>query len=413
MEETNKKERGRYLPLIAVTVSAVLLISALIYCIAALDGRAKRAEERSARIAAEAVYEVDEGLFALSNEFDKLLAAGHFSPYARHAYERVGIIASTTETSVSYLPLPYEITIKLSSFLNRAAEVARLAPQARGLSVYELSLLSREFAVAFHSYATTRDCSRLYGVHTVEEPRLFDEIEMKEQNAPRCFKGLERLAEVSEDEAARVLENSFGAENVEVIGFTEEPDAYVFSLNVSGADGMASVSLDGGVILSYNVQAEVTEVLTKSSAIDTAKAYVEKLGYTSMEAVWYSFADGFNYVSLAPVDDGIKYYTDLVRVKLAGDTLAGFDALGYCTHHCERECSALVSEEAARTALPDGFEINSSALALIPVRGEEVLCYEFAGDFNGGEYFVYVDDGLRIQEVVKIERGGRRGEVRL
>lgn len=413
MNELKTKERGKYLPLIAVTVSAVLLISALIFCVTQLNDRARSAEMRGERMASEAIYEVDEGLTALSHELEKLDISGRFSPYAVRAYERIGIIASTTETSVSYLPLPYEITIKLSDYLNRVADAAHNFPTVRGGSMSELCMLCREFSQAFHSFATTRDTSALRGIYAADAPMMFDNIEMPDLVRTRSFKGLEKLEEVDESQAAAILENALGAERVDIAGFTEEPDAFVFTVNVGGEEGVATVSVKGGVILSYSVATAPSDTLTRSEAIDKAKEFASKLGYEGMDAVWYSAAGGFNYVSLAPIENGIKYYTDLIKIKLSGSGVCALDALGYCECRCERDCTPLPNESVARSALPDGFDVKSSSLALIPIEGKEVLCYEFYGEINDADYFIYVDDGARIQDVSKVMRGSLRGEVRV
>ena len=41
--------------------------------------------------------------------------------------------------------------------------------------------------------------------------------------------------------------------------------------------------------------------------------------------------------------------------------------------------------------LNGGFNVETSRLCLIPVDGEEVLCYEFYGTFDNSDYYIYVD----------------------
>ena len=50
-----------------------------------------------------------------------------------------------------------------------------------------------------------------------------------------------------------------------------------------------------------------------------------------------------------------------------------------------------MSEEEARGAISERLKNVTSRLCLIPQNGQEYLCWEFTGDYNGNTYFVYID----------------------
>ena len=122
-------------------------------------------------------------------------------------------------------------------------------------------------------------------------------------------------------------------------------------------------------------------------------AYAEKLGFHDMRTVWSSSADGECVVNLAPVQDGVVLYPDLVKVKLSesDSRVIGFDATHYAFNHKPRELAspALTSQQAeSRLSVPP---VREGRLALIPMRGtKEALCFEFECE-SGGTYFVYID----------------------
>ena len=100
------------------------------------------------------------------------------------------------------------------------------------------------------------------------------------------------------------------------------------------------------------------------------------------------------YFNLAPVQNGIILYPDLVKVKIALDdgTLLGVEASGYCANNRERNLSALISKKTALSLVSKKLDIKSVRLAVIPDdAGREWLCYEVNGQYEDLDYFVYVD----------------------
>ena len=84
----------------------------------------------------------------------------------------------------------------------------------------------------------------------------------------------------------------------------------------------------------------------------------------------------------------------MIKVKVCEERglVTGAEAMTYVMNHSQRDIpAATVTEAQAQSAIDGRIEVTSSRLAIIPLNGEEILCHEFAGSFDGSDYFVYVD----------------------
>ena len=124
-----------------------------------------------------------------------------------------------------------------------------------------------------------------------------------------------------------------------------------------------------------------------------AVEYMQKLGFENLKAVWYNPTDGAAVINLAPETDGIIYYTDLVKVKvgLPDGEINGFECSGYCEKNTFRTLSPAISESEARAKVSKKLTIKNVRLCVIPIGEKEKFCYEFAAEYNGLDYFVYID----------------------
>ena len=96
-------------------------------------------------------------------------------------------------------------------------------------------------------------------------------------------------------------------------------------------------------------------------------------------------------------------YPDMIKVKVCEERgiVTGMEAMSYVKNHSSRHIEgATVTSEQAESAIDGRIEVKGTRLALIPLDGEELLCHEFNGTFDGREYFVYVD--ARTGEEVQV-----------
>ena len=127
--------------------------------------------------------------------------------------------------------------------------------------------------------------------------------------------------------------------------------------------------------------------------------------YTKIKESYYSTVDGVCTINYSYYEDGITYYTDLIKVSVALDNgeILGFDARGYITNHTERsfDKSEITVEEAQKNLSPL-LKVNEVNEALVPSDGEnEVLCYEFSCENKAGQnILVYVNQSSGKEEQI-------------
>jgi germination protein YpeB len=224
---------------------------------------------------------------------------------------------------------------------------------------------------------------------------------------------LEGKSEVSEQDAKRVCEQTLGMSAVRSLGLIQgKVPTFAFSGESDGGDAYAMITQKGGYVYAYSSHSERAgkDKIAEDEAKKIATAFVRKLGYTRMEPVWYNSMDGEAYVNLAPIVDGVTYYTDLIKVKVSlySGTVTAVECTGYVASYTKRSYVAAIDKsEAIRKA--DSIEIISVSEAVIPYGKGEKYCYEIYGSKYGLDYYIYVDaisgDQVEILRVIDTEQG--------
>lgn len=210
------------------------------------------------------------------------------------------------------------------------------------------------------------------------------------------WKALVGMKEISEEEAKAIAADLLGLD-CEVMGRTNgDAELYLLEGTADGVNAYASVTVKGGMISTASIARDVgTGEITESEAQKTALAYARKFGYSeTLTPIWFNSDENSVIVTLAPEVRGVVYYPDMVKIKLrASDgALTGVEACGYCANHRERTLPQVVmNKNAVYGCVSDKLDIQNVRLALIPRNNGEKLCYEVAAEYNGLDYFVYID----------------------
>ena len=210
----------------------------------------------------------------------------------------------------------------------------------------------------------------------------------------RAAKGLEGQKEITAEEGAAIISKLFdGATDVNHIGrFEGHIPTENYSFTYDGHPAYVQLSVRGGKVVNFTLSSTTEEGDTAvSEAGQIAIDFAEKLGFQNMQVVWSATAHGHTYVNLAPVVEGIILYPDLVKVKIDGDKVVGFDSAHHAYNHRDRHLTKpAIGEDEARKNL-SVTPVRSGRLALIPDGGEkETLCYEYECEAEG-TYFIYID----------------------
>lgn len=223
-------------------------------------------------------------------------------------------------------------------------------------------------------------------------------------------KMLDEAAEVSKEQALDKAKSFLGSEG-EGLEFESEMsntaiESYVFSKSDDDSSVTVSVSKNGGYIIYFLKNRSVGKMnYDMTAASQIAQDYLLSHGFVNMSQSYYEITNNIATINFAYTQDGVKLYSDLVKVRVALDDgeVTGIECKGYIMNHRDRgELKPVLSEEEARAKVSTHLAVNQTGLALIPKDSmREVLCYEFHGTYKDKNFIVYVNaENGREEEIL-------------
>ena len=232
------------------------------------------------------------------------------------------------------------------------------------------------------------------GEGTVEENQLAGTVEIPASEA---------------EQKVRQYFEGYQIADVRLTGETLSRDvrAYNFVLtDGNGTEFFAQVTKNGGKLAFFDsFEACSTKNFDLESCDTLAQAHLKMLGYEHLTPVWFSDAGMVASITYVAEIDGVRTYPDMIRVRVCEEKgrVVGMDARGYLVnHHGERNTSPALSEAEAEAKLSPELTVHAAHLALIPVRGREMLAYEFVCTSGEEQFIFYLD--ARTGEEVRIFR---------
>ena len=211
---------------------------------------------------------------------------------------------------------------------------------------------------------------------------------------------LTKLPEVSSSEAEELAKGYFESYHIKNIRYTGETVTQDFSCydfvltDENDVEIFAQLSKNGGKLVFFDTYEPCSQKnfnLTECDAL--AKEFLAGLGITDVEAVWLSDAGMVANLTYTTVESGVRIYPELIRIRVCEEKgrVVGMDARSYLLNDKEYNLHYSLTEDAARARLANGLEPYAVNMALIPVEGREVTCYEFGCTYGEEEYIVYLD----------------------
>ena len=137
-------------------------------------------------------------------------------------------------------------------------------------------------------------------------------------------------------------------------------------------------------------------------AISKAKQIAKEQTGVSFDCVWSDIVSNDAYINLAPVENKIILYPDLIKLKidLSSGELIGYSATSFYTNHTTRTIATASYEKGlADEKVPSGYTIEMSRLCLAPIDyGTEKLCYEYKCLKDDVTYYIYINATNGITE---------------
>ncbi len=158
-----------------------------------------------------------------------------------------------------------------------------------------------------------------------------------------------------------------------------------------------------------------TKSITLMDSIAKAKEIAKSQTGVIFDCVWSDIVSNDAYINLAPVENKIVLYPDLIKVKidLASGEMIGYSATNFYTNHTQRSIKTATYEKSLADAkIPSGFTVEMSRLCLAPLDVlEEKLCYEYKCLKNDSTYYIYINalDGTteNILKVIETKDGNK------
>ena len=217
--------------------------------------------------------------------------------------------------------------------------------------------------------------------------------------------------EVSKEQAKEYLLNVVYKNREVKIEYEKEThgdiDTYDFNVDIKNKSYNVQVSKTGCLVITISSYAESGDaIIGKEQAIQIAENFANNIGFESMQSVWTEINKNVAYINLAPVQNNVIMYPDLVKVKvdLTSQEIIGFEAVNYAFNHVNRNLEFTLNEAEAESKLGFDYEIISTSKAIIKLdSGKEIAAFEFYVERIDGEFFYYINaENGEISKIMKL-----------
>lgn len=398
-----------------------------------------------ASIHTESVYELNSIVDNLDAELSKVQVSNSSAEQIKLLNE-IAVDSEMAEIILERLPVDSQLTQNMTSFVNKMGDSATsmLNTLARGgkLSESQQATLSYMYeanqqmkSVMNELTAQTNPKSIMKALKgkkgnfmtqsfetldntAVEVPKEINDGPFAENIKKVNAKALENLEEISSskaEELAKKYFKSYKPSDVHCTGeaVADQLECYNIELKTKDGDMLAQLSKKGGRVVMFDSYKDCSQrKFSVERCIDIAEDFLEELGIDDMKAVWTSENGTTCNLNFVYEDDDVVFYSDMIKIKVCEERgiVTGMEALAYCLNHTEREAGdAQISKATAQEKLNSSFNVEGSRLAVIPVDGDEVLAYEFYGNYGENDYYIYIDavtgEEVQVLTVIGTKQG--------
>lgn len=255
----------------------------------------------------------------------------------------------------------------------------------------------------------TRSLSTLKN-NDIEYPTMIYDGPFSDSVVNSTVKGLTGKR-ISKSQAHENVEKYF--KNSAKINFENETKGRfeTYNFRVTNSDNemlYVQVSQIGGHILTISgAGRDGNANMEKEDAKKIAVEFALKNGIEDATVVWSDTIANDIYLNIAPKEDGIILYPDLVKVKvnMVSGTIVGYDATPYFTNHTSRQLSkGILTLSDAKGKVPSNYEIVQARLVLSPLDyNREVVCVEVEADYQNNTYYFYFNaQNGELENVLKV-----------
>ncbi|WP_127585311.1 germination protein YpeB [Paenibacillus koleovorans] len=210
-----------------------------------------------------------------------------------------------------------------------------------------------------------------------------------------------QLLGLPDGSAVQVVENGAGTEYSSFSASVKDPNTQ--------EDISADFTKKGGQLIWFMKPKTVNERnVDTEKAREAAQQFLEAHGYSGMKAISYDEYQNVASITFAAQKDNVLLYPEKVTAMIALDNgeITGLQASDYLFEHRDRTIpTPALSLEQVKAKLNPTLQVSDQTLALIKNEIEkEVLCYQFIGTINGGNYRIFLNADTGNEEKVEILR---------
>ncbi len=446
--KTNKGSKGAIIGLSVATgiLGATTLGLGIAYGIT--QGQASGYSMQLENIYKKNYYELVDSVNSSDMQISKLLASDN-EDYQAKMLSEISQNAKEMQSSIAALPLTGENILESVRFINQMSGYSKTLEDkvSKGGSLTEQDLktlndmhesltemkryLNHLSNKMLHGYSILEASSRMNGEYDeftldfaqvktddADYPTMIYDGPFSDSVVNQKVKGLSGN-EMSKEDVYKKIDEIF--KNVSSIKYQGQTDGRfnTYNYTLTNSDGqklyVQATKIGGHVLtVSGSVESDVKNI-SKEQAEKIALDFAKENGVEDATIVWDEILKSQAYFNIAPKQNGIILYPDLVKVKIdmeKGDVI-GYDSIAYWTNHTDRTLSnALISFDKARENINDSFNIKNERLCLSPLDyNREVLCLEFECERNGSTYYIYLNAQTgkeeNILKVVKTDDGSK------
>lgn len=377
-----------------------------------------------------ALYETCEFTESMAVNLNKLTVAGGSSRgmllgdimrQAQGAQSNIAMLPLSSQSTAQAMKYINQVGDFCSTILTRVstggsitqeeyADITRLSETAAAMSLGFGTLLERheagEIVLSMSIDDVTGD---IFTDSAIDYPTLLYDGPFSDGAAGDDFKALSGLREISADEAAILLREFTGADDVRYEAESNPgTPCYEFTVTSGSHTMSAAITRQGGQVLYMLSSGEVGEpVLTDAQCFEIAEGFLLSRGFGDMEISYFSRYGGVMTINFAAMQNGVILYPDLIKlqISMADGAIIGIEAGNYLRNHIQRTIAIpALSENDARAMISPRLDIESVRLCMIPVGLGEKYCYEVSASSAEGTYLIYLDamtgDEVEIMQVI-------------
>lgn len=375
------------------------------------------------------LYDLVESVNNTETKLSKILASNS-STYQKKLLAEIAQNSELAENSIASLPISQNSLADSVKFINQMGgytqTLADQISQGKNLSSQDLSTLSKlqqsvndmkaqinkfvkkvqqNYSILDQSFNLdgdfnnfTIEISKIKG-EGVDYPVMIYDGPFADSTLDKTVKGLKGDT-LTEQECQKEVEKCF--KNCAEISYSGEINSRfeTYTYHVTNSDSQVlfvQVSKVGGHVITVSGQGSTSgeKNITEEDAKNIALDFAKQNGVENPQIVWIESVNNHIYLNIAPTENDIILYPDLVKVKvdMASGTVIGYDATNYFINHIPRALKKTGhNANEFKSSLPKDMTVKNQRLVLAPLDyNRAVICFEYECEKEGATYYFYLN----------------------